>query len=70
MMVQKNITKEYNYSFQEAYRYIYNDFIIIHPNITWKEEFCNCQNKLEYLMNKDINYLKELRDITTTYLGA
>lgn len=61
------VSKQMNYSFKEIYETIYSNFIYVHPNISWKNEFFKSENKLEFLMDKDINYMKELRDITATY---
>ena len=61
------VSRQMNYSFKKIYETIYSNFIYIHPNISWKNEFFKSENKLEFLMDKDINYMKELRDITATY---
>lgn len=60
--IAKKINKKYNISFQEIYKEAYEDLMREH-HVGWKAEFLKSNNKLDYLMSKDIIYLKNLKEI-------
>lgn len=65
--IAKKINKNNNVSFQSIYEEAYRDLMREH-HVNWKKEFLNSKNKLDYLMNKDIVYLKNLKEIVVGML--
>lgn len=54
-------------SYSNLWNEIYNKFIKMH-NFTWNLEFFKSPNKLEYIADKNINYLKDLKQIATSMI--
>lgn len=65
--IAKKINKNNNISFQSIYEDAYKDLMKEH-HVNWKLDFLNSKNKLDYLMNKDIVYLKNLKEIVVGML--
>lgn len=53
--------------YDSVWNEIYNKFIKMH-NFTWNLEFFKSKNKLEYVADKSINYLKDLKQIATSMI--
>lgn len=64
----RKVNKQTGGSFSLLYDELYKRFINNH-HFEWKLDFYKSKNKLDYICNKDINYLKELKDISITLLN-
>lgn len=54
-------------SYSNLWNELYNKFIKMH-NFNWNLEFFKSPNKLEYIADKNINYLKDLKQIATSMI--
>jgi phage regulator Rha-like protein len=61
--ISENICAPYDEVWRDAYRRLFEIHLV-----KWKYDFWNSKNKLEYLANKEIQYLKDLKDILTGFL--
>lgn len=64
----RKVNKQTGAPFSLLYDELYKRFINNH-HFEWKLDFYKSKNKLDYICNKDINYLKELKDISITLLN-
>ena len=64
----RKINKQTGAPFSLLYDELYKRFINNH-HFEWKLDFYKSKNKLDYISNKHIDYLKELKDITTAMLN-
>ena len=66
--IMKKINKQTSAPFSLLYEELYKRFINNH-HFEWKLDFYKSKNKLDYVSNKDIDYLKELKDIAVSMLN-
>ena len=64
----RKINKQTGAPFSLLYEELYKRFINNH-HFEWKMEFYRSKNKLDYLSNKSIVYLKDLKEIATALLN-